>query len=397
MPVTSSLNEMASPAPRSERRFWGVAQFWWVVISFWVLVSFASGVEVVLLHAGDSSQALGDIFTRLGPWLFMTVMIMRISASWTLDYENWRRSLVIYLAACAASMGAVAVFAYAGPLPYFLGRQISGIPAGRYASPHDMAYFILARVTTQLPVYWGLVAVAHAFRFYEREHQRRLHEIELRTQLAESRLQALQLQLNPHFLFNTLNSISALVNENPATADKMIVALGDLLRETLATSDRKLVTIREELHLLDQYLLIERIRFGGRLQIEMQVNEVVLDDLVPVFLLQPLVENAVKHGVENQLGNVTIQILVQPAGAGDFLLLEISNDCPDYPFPQQTVREHVGLTNTRGRLQTMFGSQASLKLIPQRGGRFVARIMFPRQAAPVAPATPLRPEPQPVI
>jgi len=394
MPDTSTLNEMSSPAPRNERRLWGVSHFWWVVISFWVLVSFASGVEVVLLHAGDGSQALGDIFTRLGPWLFMTVLIMRISASWTLDYENWRRSLVIYLVACAASMGVVALFAYSGPLPYFLARQITSITAGHYVSPHDMTYFVLTRVTTQLPVYWGLVAVAHAFRFYEREHQRRLREIELRTQLAEARLQALQLQLNPHFLFNTLNSISALVNENPANADKMIVALGDLLRETLATSDRKLVTIREELHLLDQYLLIEHIRFGGRLQIEMQVNEVMLDDQVPVFLLQPLVENAVKHGVENQLGKVTIQILVQPAGAGDFLLLEISNDCPDHAFPHQTVKERVGLTNTRGRLQTMFGSQATLKLTPREGGRFVVRIMIPRQAAPV---TPQKPEPQPAI
>ncbi len=345
------------------------------------------------MHAGDGSKALGDIFTRLGPWLFMTVLIMRISASRTLDYENWKRLLPIYIAAFAASMVVVAIFAYSGPLPYFLARQISSNPAGNDTSPHYEIYFILARVTTQLPVFWGLVAVAHAFRFYEREHQRRLHETELRTQLAEARLQALQLQLNPHFLFNTLNSIAALVNENPATAERMIVALGDLLRQTLATSDRKLVTLREELHLLDQFLLIEHIRFGGRLQIEMQVNEAVVDDLVPVFLLQPLVENAVKHSVESQLGTVTIQILAQPASSGDSLVFEISNDCPDTAFPHQTVRERVGLTNTRSRLQTMFGSQASLKLIPRNGGRFVARIMIPRQTAPAKPPVP---EPQTV-
>jgi two-component system LytT family sensor kinase len=202
------------------------------------------------------------------------------------------------------------------------------------------------------------------------------------------------LQLNPHFLFNTLNSIAALVNENPATAERMIVALGDLLRMTLATSDRKQVTIREELHLLDQYLLIERIRFGGRLKVETQIDETLLDDLVPVFILQPLAENAVKHGVENQLGPVLVRITAQSTAAGDSLLLEIANDGASTDIAFQTIKERVGLSNTRSRLQAMFGSQASLKLLPGNNGGFTVRLMIPRQSAA---ARPPRLEPQTVL
>ena len=293
---------------------------------------------------------------------------------------------MIYLVACVASLGVVGVFAYCGPRPSFMEAKSAALAIGSAPDPRDMAFFLLARITTQLPVFWGLVAVAHAVRFYERDHLRRLRETELQAQLVEARLRALQLQLNPHFLFNTLNSIAAMVTENPAMAEKMIVALGDLLRLTLATSDRKQVTIREELHLLDQYFLIERIRFGGRLKVETRINEALLDDLVPVFILQPLAENAIKHGVENQLGPVSIQITAQSAGGGDFLLLEIGNDGPASDIPHQAINERVGLSNTRNRLQTMFGSHASLQLLPCDHGGFAVRLMIPRQNGAVQTA-----------
>jgi sensor histidine kinase YesM len=239
---------------------------------------------------------------------------------------------------------------------------------------------VLTRLTYQVPTFWGLVAVAHAVRFYEREDSRILHEAELRTQLIQARLQALQLQLNPHFLFNTLNSIAALVPDNPATAEQMIEALGELLRVATTTS-RQQVTVREELHFLEQYLLIERIRFGDRLRIETEINETVMDELVPVLILQPLVENAVKHGVEAQVGGSVIHLAVQPAGAGYFLRLEVSNSGPVLDFPGGKIKERIGLSNTRARLQTMFGPQASLELHPRPDGGCLARVLIPRPAA----------------
>jgi sensor histidine kinase YesM len=248
---------------------------------------------------------------------------------------------------------------------------------------------MLTRLTYQVPTFWGLVAVAQAVRFYEREDSRKLQEAELRAELTQARLQALQLQINPHFLFNTLNSIASLVHDHPAIAEQMIEALGELLR-IATTTQRQQVTMREELHFLDQYLLIERIRFGDRLRIKTDIHEAVLDDLVPVLILQPLVENAIKHGVETQEGPSDIQVGVHSAGAGYFLRLEVSNSGPVLTAPYGKIRERIGLSNTRDRLLTMFGSQASVELHPREEGGFVARLLIPRAAAAQAS----RPQPE---
>ena len=381
IPDGSAFDNTASAPQKNERHAWGLPVFWWVVVSFWVLVSLASGLEIMLLRAVSSTELLDIIISRLGSWLFMTLLIIRISSTCTLDSETWKRSIMIYLGACAVSMSVVAAFAYFGPLPIFLARHASIRPTA-LGVVHQDVFFILARVTTQLPIFWGLVAVAHAVRFYERDHLRKLRESQLQAQLIQARLHALQLQLNPHFLFNTLNSIVALLNDNPATAEKMIVALGDLLRLTLDTATgHQQIAVRDELHLLDQYLLIERIRFGDRLQVDKEIDEVVLDDLVPVFILQPLVENAVKHGVENQFGPTRIQITAKPARDGGFLRLKVSNNGPVSNLPLPEIKERVGLTNTRARLQTMFGSRANLEFRPRSSGGFVAQIVIPRQTA----------------
>jgi sensor histidine kinase YesM len=257
-------------------------------------------------------------------------------------------------------------------------------------SSRSLAFVILTRVTLQVPSFWGLVAVAHAVCFYEREDSRRLREAELRAQLIQARLQALQLQLNPHFLFNTLNSIASLVQDQPAAAERMIEALAGLLRAAISTQRQK-VAVRDELQLLDQYLLIARIRFGSRLSVEKQIDERMLDDQVPVLILQPLVENAIKHGVQMHTEPSRLQIAVQAAGDGHFLRLEISNTGPVDATFDRKIEERIGLSNTRHRLQAMFGEEASLELYPRPEGGFVARILIPRPVPVAAPAR--QPEP----
>jgi sensor histidine kinase YesM len=276
------------------------------------------------------------------------------------------------------------LFTYFGPPPALLAVQQTVRAHGFAGDTKSLTFVILTRMTLQTPSFWGLVAVAHAVRFYEREDARRLHEAELRAQLVQARLHALQLQLNPHFLFNTLNSIASLVQDSPATAEQMIEALGDLLRAA-TTTRRQRVTLREELHILDQYLLIEHIRFGDRLLIEKQIDEAMLDDLVPVLILQPLAENAVKHGVQTRVEPSHIQIAAQPAGGGHFLRLEITNSGPVAESFGRKIEERIGLSNTRARLQAMFDQEASLELYPRQQGGFVARILIPRPA-PASPA-----------
>jgi two-component sensor histidine kinase len=380
-----SRTEDSVVEPPLARRFvWGRSHLWWAVLSFWFVVSLASGLEMTLLQTVTWRETLLSILSRLIPWLLMTVLIIRISATWILDFSHWRRSLWIYLAAFVISMALVAVFTYFGPPPALIGGQKTNALALFAGSPRSMMYLVLAHMTSQAPTFWGLVAVAHVVRFFEREDSRKLREAELRTQLIQARLQALQSQLNPHFLFNTLNSIASLLHDNPATAEQMIEALGELLR-LATTTHRHQVTVREELHFLDQYLLIQRIRFGDRLQVHMQIDQAMLQDLVPVLILQPLVENAVKHGVETQLGPCLIEISVQAAGAANFLRLEVGNSGPAQSAPAGKIKEGVGLSNTRARVQEMYGPAASLELHPGRAGGFTVRILLQRLAPQPAP------------
>lgn len=375
MPETAEFFQSARRKPA--RGIWGLSKFWWAVLTFWIVVSLAAGLETALFQIGSGKDALLEILSRLVPWLFMTGLIVRISLTHTLDRLNWKRSIWIYMAAFFVSMGVVALFTYMGPPPALLAGQQPVEIARIVSDPRSTTFRIFMRMTYQIPTFWGLVAVAHAVRFYEREDFRKLREAELRTQLVQARLQALQLQLNPHFLFNTLNSIASLVQDNPAAAEQMIEALGDLLRIATSTH-RQQVTVREELHFLDQYLLIERIRFGDQLRIETHISEAMLEDSVPVLILQPLVENAIKHGVGVQTGSSVIEISVQPAGDGHFLRLEVSNSGPVSKPPSGKIEERIGLSNTRGRLQAMFGPKASLELHPRPEGGFVARVLIPR-------------------
>ena len=207
---------------------------------------------------------------------------------------------------------------------------------------------ILRQAMFQFPIYWAIMGVAHAFVFYERARERERHAVMLETGLTKAQLQTLQMQLNPHFLFNTLNSIASLIHENPRAADKMIGSLSDFLRLTLKTSGRSEVTLREELEYLDHYFTIEQIRFGDRLRVEKQIDPAVLNLLVPVLILQPLVENAIKHGVEKQLSPVLVRITAK--FASDFLQLQVADNGRGLKdVANAKLAEGVGLSNTRAR------------------------------------------------
>ncbi len=394
LPVTATpLPETKPPAGAAGKPTnydWGMSRFWWLVMLLWLVVSLASVLEIILLRTVSPGMALTEGMGRLIPWLVMSALIIGVSSKFPLDQANWKSSIWIYFAAFILSLAVVAAFAYFGPPPPLFSGQISTgiLPWSQHS--RSMLFLVLSRCTLQVPTFWGLVAVAQAIHLYERGNLRELREAELQSRLAEARLHALQLQLNPHFLFNTLNSVASLVHDEPATAEKMIEALSELLRLALGATGRQRVTLREELHFLDHYLLIEHIRFGNRLRVEIAINEAVLDDLVPALILQPLVENAVKHGVETQLAPGVVRIAAQAAGAGNFLRLEVSNNGPAFPSAAGRIEERVGLGNTRARLREMFGAEASLELHTVPAGGFIARILVPRRNDGLRPGA--RPE-----
>jgi LytS/YehU family sensor histidine kinase len=180
-------------------------------------------------------------------------------------------------------------------------------------------------------------------------------------------------------LGGAVNSIASLVHEQPQ-AEEMIEALSDLLRLTLNASDRQEVTLREELHFLDRYLLIEQIRFGARLSVEKQIDVSALDASVQILILQPLVENAVKHGIQSQIAPGVIRVTAERAGKS--LVLRVHDNGRGLAAASKgLLKEGVGLSNTRSRLKELYGGRASLELKPGKAVGFAAEIQIPWRTA----------------
>lgn len=364
----------------AESRRWGISSFWWLVIAFWLFIALASALEMALLQSADMVQSLEAAFLRLVPWIFLTPLIVWTSSAYTLERSKWKRSIWVHLAVCVLSLAVFGVIAYFSPPAMVFPHSAAEVQALFSREPHATAFMVLRRVTFQLPTFWGLVGVAHALRFYERAKDRELREAELESRLVQARLQALRMQINPHFLFNTLNSVASLVQQDPNAAEDMIGALSDLLRHTLNASDRQEVTLREELHFLERYLQIEQIRFGDRLRIEKEIDPAALDVVVPILILQPLVENAVKHGIEAQIAPGVIRVTAERMAEDLYLVVTDNGKGPSLSLSGK-LREGVGLSNTRARLQELYGERAVLELQPGKASGFTAEIRIPWQTS----------------
>jgi two-component system LytT family sensor kinase len=228
-------------------------------------------------------------------------------------------------------------------------------------------------------VYAAIVAAAHGAGYYRRSRE---HE-QLEARLAETRLQLLSMQLQPHFLFNTLNTIAELVHDDPDRADYMIAGLSDLLRRALDLGTAQEIPLEAELDLLSRYLDIQKARFGERLQVRTAIDDGARDAVVPVLLLQPLVENAIRHGLAERLAAGRIDIAISRAGA--MLLISVTDDGPGAARNAAGQKERLGLGNTRARLDALYGSDHRLELTnaPDRGARVLLEIPYRAATASV--------------
>lgn len=198
-------------------------------------------------------------------------------------------------------------------------------------------------------VYWAIVGTALAVRYYRQYLSSELRLERMERSLAEARLNALRMQLDPHFLFNALNTISSHVERNPKLTRRMIEHLGDLLRMSLECKDRQEVPLSEEMSFLEHYLEIQRIRFGSHLQVKLQIDPAVRFASVPSLLLQPLVENAIRHGISRRGGGGTVTVVAHPDGATLFIsVLDDGVGLPD-GWSLETC-EGLGLSVTRERI-----------------------------------------------
>lgn len=236
---------------------------------------------------------------------------------------------------------------------------------------------------TMVSMYAGVLIAAWGMTEARERQRRTLRAAQLETQLQSARLAALRAQLQPHFLYNTLNGIAALVSDvQPARAVAAIEQLGELLHASLREDGREEVTVDEEVALAARYLALQAMRFGDRLRFEWFVAPEVGECLVPVLLLQPIVENAVVHGLD--AGQESLSVRLEVLATAEGLQITVENDGPVLERKVQSAKGHgVGLATTRARLMTAFGDRGSLALEPRDGGGAVVRIAIPRKVAPV--------------
>ena len=223
-----------------------------------------------------------------------------------------------------------------------------------------------------------IVIAVHALLYYQNFRASELAQSSLKTQLVQAQLRALKMQLHPHFLFNTLHSISSLVLEDPTKANSMIARLGDFLRLTLENSDQQLVSLKEETEFLRCYLEIEQVRFGDRLTLEFELEPQTLSAQVPHLILQPVVENAIQHAIAPRATRGHINI--EAKRLNSLLRLEIRDNGPGITLNGDLLRtEGVGLSNVRARLHQIYGSNFRFELMNARDGGLAIMMEIPFQ------------------
>ena len=226
---------------------------------------------------------------------------------------------------------------------------------------------LLENLDWSLMVYAAIVGVSHAIAYYHESQERKLKSAQLETRLIEARLKTLEAELHPHFLFNTLHAISTLVHRDPDSADRMISRLSDLLRITFDRTGEPKVSLKEEIDFLQKYLDIEQTRFQDRLTVSVNIDPDALDGEVPRMILQPLVENAIKHGIAGRNGGDAIQITAGREG-GRLWMQVRDNGAGLQVRTLKALRTGVGLSNTRARLDCLYGRHYRLEFTDRHGG-----------------------------
>jgi len=235
--------------------------------------------------------------------------------------------------------------------------------------------YFLSEAEGDIQIYLLLAVIGYVVAYYSERRMHERHAAQLETSLVRSELQVLKMQLQPHFLFNTLHSVGALIRKDPRAAEKMICSLGDLLRLTLVAQDLPKVSLRREFELLQMYLDIQRVRFQNRLAIEVNVDPCTLDAMVPYLVLQPLVENAIKHGLARTLGRGRVEINIRTVT--NRLVMSVVNDaCSSSSVPAQE-RLGIGLENIRNRLRLLYDSQGQIASRELPRGRFQVEVQIP--------------------
>ena len=297
-------------------------------------------------------------------WAALTPAISWLARRFAIERRSWLRSLLVHIPASL----------FFSILKMVIETTILSRLSGAPARPNPVLQF-----PSTLFTYWAILGVIYAINYYRKYREHELKASQLETQLAQAQLQALKMQLHPHFLFNTLHAVSSLMRKDVEAADSMIARLSDLLRLTLENTGVQVVTLRQELEFLESYLEIEQTRFQNRLEVRMDIAPETLDARVPNLILQPLVENAIRHGIAPRSAPGCIEI--RAAHDRERLRLQVRDNGPGLPESQNAaIKEGVGLANTRARLEQLYGAAQSFELKNQPEGGLLVSLTLPFHA-----------------
>jgi two-component system, LytTR family, sensor kinase len=352
---------------------------WVVIIGFWTFFGLLNGSQLYLglkMEAEVGNISFWKIFgTQLlgwWSWIPLTPVILLLARRFPLERGTWHKTLPIHVLACVLiSATQVACFTCVSILIAPFGRQFE----------RSFWEMFIGRATSQfhinLLIYAATIGVSHAVSYYFRFREREFRASQLEAQLAQAQLQTLKMQLQPHFLFNTLNAIAGLVRDsrNKAAVD-MLAGLSDLLRYTLENAGKQEVPLKEELEFLELYLDIQQMRFSDRLTVDMQVMPETLDAVVPNLILQPLVENAIRHGISRRAAAGTVGVSAHRDEG--LLRLTVFDDGPGLSRDDGAPPvEGVGLSNTRARLAQLYGDRQRFTLTEREGGGVEVKLVIP--------------------
>jgi two-component sensor histidine kinase len=353
------------------------------ILGFWSLFGVLTSVNRLFDSFGpEQHRPLREITFWISQsylWAAATILVFAVMGAFVA-----RHTRLVARTLGLIAIGVLVVLAMNGTRD--LLRDLLLGPSQRKGAATLLQWLFRPWLLNDIVTYTGVVAAGFARVYFLRDRASReettllhAHTSHLQAQLAEARLDALRMQINPHFLFNTLHAISSLVERDPRGVRRMIARLSELLRHTLNGAADPEATLEDELDLLGRYLDILQVRFQGKLDVEMEIEPGTRDALVPNLILQPLVENAVKHGVGNLVGNGRISVASRTEG--DRLVLQVRDNGPgpgDGPQPVPADGSSgVGLQNVRARLAALYGEEQGFELRAAPDGGAIAEISLP--------------------
>jgi two-component system LytT family sensor kinase len=348
-----------------------------LVAAFWTLVAVVSGAQASLAAALQGrveplGPAIRDALCQFPPWIPATLVAIALAGRFPLSRVAWKRHLWVHLLAVPATAFLTNVIVV---LTYWVR---SGAFQGFGALLYQAGFWALVRMHFAALFYAAAVAAALGLRSWRDLRRREVELAQVQAQLSEARLTALNAQIRPHFLFNTLHAIGQLWRSGRALeADAMLDHLGALFQKVIASTARTEVPLADELAMVRDYLAIEEARFGERVQSRVDAPPATLGCLVPPLVLQPLVENAVKHGLSPSAAGGTVWVIARVADGRLYLTVRDDGAGPD---GAATAGTGTGLSNVRARLEGLYGDRQALSTAAAPDGGTIVRVELPARS-----------------